>query len=189
MTDSYQNKLENKIWRTRGARFNAARRVRRNKEFANYAVTFVSAYVLALSVPDVASWAGLDDTPGPLIALAIIVFAASALRVNDDSDVRAYLLHECGKALNPLLEAVQQLNPSSTDAAKDVAREYNAVIASYYVNHESEDDNLFCAYRRKQFDMSWLQGVQARVSSVRLPLLYAALIVLPPVWVILQSSY
>jgi hypothetical protein len=187
MTDSYREQLERRIWRTRGSRFNASRRIRRNKVFKNYAVTWVSAYVLALSVPDVARWAGLEDAPGLLIALAIVVFAASALLVNDDSDVRAHLLHACGKEMNPLLDEMQRLEQTDAAGVARVAQQYNSVVASYDVNHEPEDDRLFLAHNRKEFNVGGLEAAWARLWSFRHPVLYVALIVLPPLLVVLHG--
>jgi hypothetical protein len=74
--------------------------------------------------------------------------------------------------MNPLLDEVQRLEPTDAAGLERIARDYNSVLASYDLNHESEDDRLFLADHRKEFNVGRLDAAWARLWSVRHPVLY-----------------
>jgi hypothetical protein len=187
-SDDFGSELDRKIWLTKGARFNAYRRLRKQHELSLRAISFLSAYLIVLSIflllPDI----GLDESGRRVagvgtIAMSLFILVLSLLESTKNAQLRAEVHHNCGLDLSRLYD---RLRIALTSAAADrvtlqtIADEYGNILQRFNENHEPEDDLLFRAQHKVGFGRIATWRVHW-VERIRIAGFYWALILVPPV--------
>ncbi len=106
--------LQTKIWRTSGARFNAARRLRRRERFSCFSIASFSAVGIALTIVQRVYGVPPEtnvDNQYTLLALAISLFVLviSLIEGAGGNLLRAERLHQNAVELDTLQQRVGQL--------------------------------------------------------------------------------
>jgi hypothetical protein len=185
---NFSSELDRKIWITKGARFNAYRRLRRQHELSLRAISFLSAYLIVGSIillmPDIGltewgrRWAGLGT-----VAMSIFILVLSLLESSKNAQLRAEVHHRCGVDLAALYDQLriaittEQPDPGTLQG---FARAYSDVLVRSNENHEPQDDLLF----RAQHQIG-IKPMRARVvywfERFRIAGFYWTLILVPPI--------
>lgn len=155
-------KLKTDAWRTAGARYNAARRLKRRDLFSTISLSLFSATGIGLAViqkvymPPPGS--PLDNYLTVLsVCLGVFLLVVSLIEWGASNSVKADRLHQNAEELSAFWRKLElvildlRLNPSAqTNPLALVAhlKEYDEIKAKCGFNHEPLDDNLFVATQR-----------------------------------------
>ena len=178
MKDFFQ-RLQTQAWITMGARYNAARRLKRRDLLATFSIASFSAIGIALAVvqkvyvqrntPELDSYITVVSACIGLFVLVISLIAWGA-----SGAVKADALHRNAELLNQFQRKIEQDLASSIALDEPLATkrrdEYEVIKAGCAYNHEPVDDLLFRAQKRlsKEFrkdckpdgkpEMTWIEG-------------------------------
>ncbi len=151
-------------WRTSGARYNAARRLRRRAFFSTASLAFFSAATVGLAfVQIVVPEAGNVELPRYLSLLSallgVFILALSLIEWGARNNERAENLHRNAEALNGFskrlrikseaagaTEAAGLVSPAqsaSNELKLSMQDEYDAIKATCFDNHDPIDDEMF----------------------------------------------
>lgn len=191
MSDFLQ-RLRTQAWRTSGARYNAARRLKRRDWLATFSIAMFSAIGIALAVVQKVyvqkSTPELDNYVTVISAcIGLFVLVISLIEWGTAGSVKADALYRNAELLNQFQRKIDQdlTTPGELSEAIVTARreEYETIKAGCAYNHEPVDDVLFRAQQRlsKEFrenlkpdgkpEMTWIEGQWAALmdlwSSVR----------------------
>jgi len=153
-------KLKKDAWRTAGARYNAARRLKRRDLFATISLSAFSAIGVGLAVAQNV----YSPTPGSSldnyltilsVCLSVFLLVISLVEWGSANSVMADRLHQNAEELSAFwrrLEVkIHGLKPDteiSPDDALTHLKEYEEIKARCSVNHAPLDDKLFVATQR-----------------------------------------
>lgn len=157
---SFLEELNYKIWSTKGARFEADKRLTIISKMSNISLSILSAYLIIaglISVYNIHSNLNFDLINYVVTALSIILLVLSQHENSQNYNLRAKDFHNCGLELSVLynkLRAFKTLeNPTEEDKnsfAKKLAKEYQAIL-SKYENHIAIDYDNFKANHTEYF--------------------------------------
>jgi hypothetical protein len=157
--------LERRVWTTRGARFNAARRLGSKQYWSIASVSFLSVY--GISIPILQS--SLDPSACPGIVrtysvvatiLSVFILVLSLLEGYRNYQVKAVRLYSSALDLSHLCREIEFLRAkqmSDEELLKDLKRlsdSYEKLIKECQENHDIEDYLMFRAQKRRDFDLS-----------------------------------
>lgn len=190
--------LRTQTWRTMGARYNAARRLKRRDFIATFSIAMFSLIGIAIAVvqkvyaPKAAS--DLDNYLTVLsVCIGLFVLVISLIEWGLAATVKADALHRNAEELNQHQRKIEQVlaasaHPSEADVTS-IREEYERIKAGCPFNHEPVDDVLFRSQHRLSQEnldkdqkpkMSWLDGKWALVmdqwSSAKVFLVFWAMI-------------
>jgi hypothetical protein len=175
----FLQRLRTQAWRTSGARYNAARRLKRRDWFATFSIAMFSAIGIALAVVQKVyvqkSTPELDNYITVVSAcIGLFVLVISLIEWGSSGTVKADALYRNAELLNQFHRKIEQdlAIPGELSEGLVTARreEYEAIKAGCAYNHEPVDDVLLRAQQRlgEEFrkdckpdgkpDMSWLAG-------------------------------
>ena len=165
-------KLAEKIWITKGARFNAYRRLNAKHHSSLTATALMSVYVVFLQLGSAlvpSETIRLD--PGaltlPTAFLAIAILVLSLLEHGRSYQLRAERLHQCGQALNELYDRLKNQRSFGTDTPSslldEISEEYHCILKSIPENHDPIDNDLFRAQHRHHFGICIPKALGFRV--------------------------
>lgn len=149
--DDRFRRLKLTIWITKGARYNAAKRLERQAEMADIAATGLSFAVTSLSLLSLLFADGISPFQSKTIGAATIIISffimlMSLMQSGKRYGLRAYVLHRCGEELTDLyreVEAAEDLDQMTADAYLSFLKRYNSVLAHNNENHTNTDYNYF----------------------------------------------
>lgn len=158
--------LRTQAWRTAGARFNAARRLKRRELFSTVSLAMFSAISIALAFVQrlYSAQAGspLDNYLTALsVCLGVFLLAISLMEWGAGNGAKANALHQSAEDINAFQTKVSQwlaqLESGATFGWSDVdglRGEYEVIKERCSCNHEPLDDELFRATHRlaKEFE-------------------------------------
>lgn len=146
---SYLEELNYKIWSTKGARFEADKRLSIISKMSNISLSILSAYLIIaglISVYNLHSSIKLDLINYVVTALSIILLVLSQYENAQNYNLRAKDFHKCGLELATLynkLRTFKTLNENPSEYEKknfiiSLSEEYQRIL-SKYENHLSID--------------------------------------------------
>lgn len=178
---NYLTELRTVIWRTAGARYNAARRLKRKELFSTISLTFFSVMSICLAViqkmyaPVISKVSGLDDYLTTLSILSgIFLLAISLMEWGSRNGSNADALYKNAEDLNSLQRKIKQelfkldAASSSWEVCNAFSTEYDTIQSRCDVNHDPLDDQRFLAAKRsatefKEYDMRFLHSATIKV--------------------------
>ena len=165
--------LAEKIWVTKGARFNAHRRLNAKHYSSLTATALMSVYVVFLQLVPMflgSAAAGLDERTLSLLTsfLAIAILVLSLLEQGKSYQLRAERLHMCGMALNRLYDELEneraQVPAVPASLLDDISQRYHEALRSVPENHDPIDNDVFRAQHREHFKVGRLALTRTYVS-------------------------
>jgi hypothetical protein len=185
--NDFLQRLQTQAWRTSGARYNAARRLKRRDWLATFSIAMFSAIGIALAVVQKvyveASTPVLDSYITVVsVCIGLFVLVISLIEWGASGAVKADALHRNAELLNRFQRKIEQDLASSIPLDEILAaarrEEYEEIKAGCVHNHEPLDDVLFRAQQRlsKEFrndcksegkpEMTWLEGKWAELMAL-----------------------
>ncbi len=146
--------LDSKMWKTRGCRYNSDRRLKRKSSLSLTAISFLSSYVLIVSIIPYFGIVKLSATQNdyfPLVSvvLSIFILVLSLLEASKEHSLKAERLYTCANKVNNLMSDLKfaQVNITDENKLKEKVESinvlYHSVIDSYQENHNDLDFSLF----------------------------------------------
>jgi hypothetical protein len=149
-TNNATNKtsLNNRIWRTKGSRFNAYRRLAKKNSALTFITSFSSIHLLAIGILQLSNLITLTDKQSSLlnfisITLSIIILAYSLIEGGKEYGLKSERHHLCGIELDRCYSKLLFIDDSDTTSIVALAEEYNEVTEKYLLNHDTIDDDFF----------------------------------------------
>lgn len=180
------DQLLRRVWATKGARLNAARRLEKRHLWSTRTVAFLSIYLASMSIYALASDSASGGAAASTFSIvaSVLVLILSLIEGQEDYRVKAERLHQCAKDLLPLEIRLDNLKAQGTAALEvlsSIANDYVAVIDRCPENHLPTDYDLFRCSNRQDFGIKkWRSTWYPFVYWARVLWWYLAAIVLPP---------
>ncbi|MCP4989549.1 MAG: SLATT domain-containing protein [Colwellia sp.] len=145
---SNKTSLNNRIWRTKGARFNAYRRLEKKNSALTFITAFSSIHLLAIAILQLSNLVPLSADQSKLlnfisITISIIILAYSLFEGGKEHGLKSERHHLCGIELDRCYSKLQFIDDSDTTGIIALAEEYNEVTEKYLLNHNTIDDDFF----------------------------------------------
>lgn len=152
--------LRTTVWRTAGARYNAARRLKRREFMSVLSLALLSSLSVAIAfLQRIYSPQGGTPLDNYLTALAgcfgIFLLAISLVEYGARHGAKADALHQSAEDLTALQQKIAQCMAELTsgssvtwDAVSALRGEYDMMKSRCRENHEPVDDRLFLSQRR-----------------------------------------
>lgn len=159
--------LLRQVWTTKGARFNAHRRLRSQGKQSILAISLLSSYVLIITLLTVFPAITLSDFQSQLsfgtLAMAILILVLSVLEGAKEYALRGERMHQCAIELSGLyadikLECEKHADKVSVSSfIPAAAKRYQEILARTAENHEILDYKYFQSQYPSEFDLTKLQ--------------------------------
>jgi SMODS and SLOG-associating 2TM effector domain family 5 len=153
----YYGQLATAMYKTRGARFQAAIRLRIREKCGNGIIAYLSLYLVALSVTSVTFSGRFTDADGrfigvltTVVSLGVVIFAL--LEYASGLGIRSERLHANALQISALmrqLEAELVRDPHRLWEMESLSEKYERAISETYVNHAEKDFKKFLLYKRQ----------------------------------------
>ena len=142
---TFLEKLSDKIWKTKKARFAAAKRMERYYYFSNVSMALTSVSIVGVNLLPFLD--GCSNKSSLITILTIIfsvyVLVISLLSTQARFDKKAENYHACGCELteyNDILQLyIEENRTLNIEEKKEFIRKYNLIIRQYNLNHSSMD--------------------------------------------------
>lgn len=190
---SFLEELNYKIWSTKGARFEADKRLTIISKMSNISLSILSAYLIIAGLISVYNiYSGINESLINYIvtALSIILLVLSQYENSQNYSLRAKNFHNCGLELSSLYNKLRLFktskpNPSDYEwyeFTQSLSEEYQSVLLKYenhlsidYDNFKTKHPEYFENNNKKKKIILWLNNIKERY-------FYYYLIILLPLW-------
>jgi len=198
--DSYAKSLETRIWKTKGSRFNAARRLNKKYQFGITSIAILSVYGISIpiiqSIPSIAKCQNVNSLYTAISTiLSVFTLVLSLLEGSKNHQLRAEKLHNNAVMISSLhrhLEYLISCESQNIDfqiKLHGISDEYEELVKECPENHEPEDYDLFKLQYQEEFKVGPLTAVYIRLKLLFIDYwLYIFVIGIPPIITILYSS-
>ena len=158
--NEFIKELDYKMWTTRGCRYNADRRLKKKSTLSLATISFLSIYVLVLSLIPFFSLFNLSTNNREYISffsvvLSIFILVLSLLEASKEYSIKAERLYSCANSINCLMGDLKLALSTIDDndrleiEIKRIHDEYHRLINCYKENHESVDFEAFKLEHKK----------------------------------------
>jgi len=163
----FLEKLRQHAWRTAGARYNAARRLKRRDWIATFSIAIFSAVGIAIAVAQkVYSPKPSSDLDNYLtvaaVCIGLFVIVISLIEWGFSAAVKADALYRNAESLNRHQRKVAQVLAAGGEIAEAsvtlLREEYERIKDSCPYNHEPVDHRLFTAQHRLSIENGDTEG-------------------------------
>lgn len=154
------DELKTKIWKTKGARFNASRRLQSRKVWGSYLVSAYSIYILAIGIYSLTEThtSTILNLASIIGSLLILVFSLHEGSLNAEQKSERH--HVCARELTALYDKVAlHTQLASTDKAEELIEEYARIIERAPENHDPIDYDLFRT-EHKDFETPFITKIK-----------------------------
>jgi SMODS and SLOG-associating 2TM effector domain family 5 len=196
---AYSEMLDNRLWKTKGSRFNAVRRLNNKNQLSIMSISILSVYGIAIPVGQSVLGNRCPDVNNTYTAistvLSVFTLALSLLEGSKNYQLRAERLYSNAIKISNLsreLEYLRKCEPTAPDLPErlfKISSRYEALIEDCPENHSSEDYQLFEIQNRRHFKISWLSVIYIRIKLILIDYwLYGFVLGIPPLLFFLYSS-
>lgn len=194
---SFLEELNYKIWSTKGARFEADKRLTTISKVSNISMAILSAYLIIAGLFSV--YISNTNINSQLIsyiitALSIILLVLSQFENNQNYKLRANNYHNCGLELSILYNKLRifktlKKNPSDEDIetfANTLAKEYQDILAKYENHHPLDYANFKLGHPEYFKNLNSLDRFFITANNYRILYgWYSLIISLPPILIVI----
>lgn len=183
------NNLQDKINKTKNARFAASRRMKRDRLYANLAVALFSFYIIVINtlvyLSDFAYYS--DKITIVTIWLSIFIVIISQIVAQQQYELKEKNYHDCGNSLNALGDKISLLlekgEPLTFEQREELINAYHFILSYYQLNHNENDYRwAFRNWSDKKRDFMWAFSCQYIFDA---SFFYLMLIITGPIIIVL----
>jgi len=141
---SFLEELNYKIWSTKGARFEADKRLTIKSKMSNISLSILSAYLIIaglISVYNIHSNIKLDLINYVVTALSIILLVLSQYENSQNYNLRAKDFHNCGLELANLYNKLRTFKTMNEKPSEDEKKNFTNALSEEYQRILSKYDN------------------------------------------------
>jgi len=168
-------RLLDKVWTTKGSRFNAHRRLLGKHSASQFALAVLSIYAIAASVATLVL--SPEKYPNLLPAMSagtivasVFILVQSLLESAKNYQLRAYQMLRCGEKLSEMynvLSAERDLGIVTQERYLAAVETYSEILADYSENHSDIDYLLFTAHHKRRNGNTNAQWLNAQWQSLK----------------------
>jgi hypothetical protein len=167
--NSYADELSTRIWKTKGSRFNAARRLSNKNQLSITSISILSIYGVIIPIIQIIfassqclklnNWFTFIS-----IFLSIFILVLSLLEGSKNYQVKAERLYNNATKLATIYRDLEYLKARNLEHSnleeklKNILNEYDRAIESCPENHDTKDYELFKAQHRREFKINILEA-------------------------------
>lgn len=181
----YQKSLDDAMWRTKGARFNAHRRLSKKQNLVVFVTSASSIHLISLSIFQISEIFTLTNIQNSLISLSsiivsIVILVYGLVEGGKNYGLLSEVHHRCGMAIDRVYKKIAATNNMNDLVA--ISEKYDDLIEKYSTNHEEIDDLYFLASHSKDFKQSHsINSLGIKIAYKYKDLFFALLSVFVPV--------
>lgn len=156
MSKDLAKSFDRHLWITKGARFNAYRRLMRKNYASIFTISILTFYSLVLAL---VPWNDICPEQEKLIptisvSVSIFILILSLLEVAKGYEVKAERLHQNAMALNGLYDEFEISEKNSSDL-KTFNERYHTLLQGCSENHNPCDSRFFQSEHPHEFKLQW----------------------------------
>lgn len=196
----YAASLSSRMWKTKGSRFNAARRLNNKYQFSLSSISILSIYGIAIpliqGIVKNSTCQEINDIYNAIsLILSVFTLVISLVEGAKNYQIRAEKLYNNAVKISSLQRELEYLivsklnDPDFIHKLGEISARYEELIEECPENHEPEDYTLFMVQNRKDFNISLITELYIRIKLVVLDYwLYIFVLGIPPILFLLYSS-
>ncbi|MTJ46700.1 SLATT domain-containing protein [Dolichospermum sp. UHCC 0259] len=197
---AYSESLMSRIWKTKSARFNAARRLKNKYQFSISSISILSVYGIAIpiiqSIVKNPACQRINDIYNAIsLILSVFTLAISLEEGSKNYELRAEKLYNNAVQLSSLQREMEYLmicglsDNELLQKLGELSVKYDQIIKECPENHEPEDYDLLKAQNIKDFKITWIEGLYIQIKLILKDYwLYIFVVGIPPILFMLYSS-
>ncbi|WP_417712399.1 SLATT domain-containing protein [Roseibium aggregatum] len=148
MSEENVLRLRRKIHKTKGARFEANRRLIKKYRISVWAISILSFYVICISVGLLIFSGDYSDFSGKIltflsVAMSVFIIILSLLNESDSHQLNAELMHNCARELSELYNNLPISNQMEEDELKQYFQKYQDILSRFHRNHDDLDKKIY----------------------------------------------
>jgi hypothetical protein len=166
---NYAETLYVKIWKTKGARLEAHKRLEKMNKYSNWSTSLVSLFVIIISLQSIQQFKIIDLKPEIInsltVFLSILIIIISLIENSSNYKLNADVHHQCAKKLNRLYERLQQIKDeykTSNEIKLEIDKigiQYQNIMNEYTENHTQIDYNIFLLKDQENLIIKYLFSI------------------------------
>jgi len=158
--ENYAKLLYQKIWKTKGTRFIAQKRLETVGQLSTWAIALNSVYVIIISLLSLKPFSNYSKLPPEYISLiaiffSLIILVLSLIENSKNYKSKADSFHQCGKDLSYQYEKLIQImdkygkEVGVTEQIYAIGLSYQNILDKYPINHLTIDYDLFLSSEKE----------------------------------------
>ncbi len=188
--------FKKRMWKTKGARFNAHARLLAKYNCSIFTIAFSSIVVIIITVIPFIFTLNIEQSN--IISISTIIYALfilifSLIESSKSHQLKAMQLHQCAVDIAALYDQIKIIssteNTQGTDTKfteiKKIAEQYNEIIKRCHENHETIDYDVLRLRNRQEFNMGKKEALLINIKSKLYYIPYVLIIVIPLATIIL----
>jgi SMODS and SLOG-associating 2TM effector domain family 5 len=146
LSEQNRTQLLNEMKLSKGARFNASKRLEDRDRRRTTTMAYASASVIILTLLP-----AFFITPGWLasalsiatVAMSLIILANSLLQAQSNDPVKADQFHRCALEINSLRRQLRAIEGITAEQIASFSTDYDNILSRYNLNHDAEDSEKY----------------------------------------------
>lgn len=170
-TSTFEEELYDKMWKTKGNRFNAYERIRKTQKLSFYTTSLLSAYLIIVNLLEPFNLLPANITTHFVsfisVSLSIILLVYVILESSMEYSLKAQNFHNCSKEIGKLfneLENEMDNKPINQEKVNQISIAYSNILDKYD-NHSPIDYALHKTKHKKDFNLNWIERVWIRIRA------------------------
>ena len=190
----FLEELKHKIWSTKGTRFTADERLKKQSKLSTLSISFLSAYLIIFGLVSVYNLLGkiqidLNLFAFSITALSILLLVFSLVENNQNYVIRAKSFHDCALDLSDLYNELQNFKSYKDNTSDEEKMNFCEMLQSKYQlvlrkyeNHDPIDNAKFRLNHPDYYNIKWQEYLITPVGYfIKTKLVYLIIITLPTV--------
>lgn len=160
--------LDLKIWKTKGSRFNAFRRLKKQNELSIGTISWLSIYVILITVMQLSGIVRSNDYVSVTgLFLALVILILSLMEASKNYQARALDLYSNANAITKIYAELQvlklEINGIGIEGLVNLSNRYSDLLEKCEENHENIDFDLFKTEHAKEFNINTLESWRIKI--------------------------
>lgn len=178
--------LDKVMWETKGSRFNAYRRLKKQGTLSITTISILSVYAIVISLFQFFFKARphtIDNFDTFFsILLSICILVVSLLEASREYSTKSVKVYDCSNDIGSLLHKLKQVELAGdiNSELSNIADHYNAILKSCPENHDQIDYDLFKAQNYRHYRINPIISIYIKAKATFLPYSFYYLLIIAP---------
>ena len=191
--NDWEKEMNYKLWVTKGARFAASNRCRRQNYWSKLSLNMLNAYLIILGLLPFFLVAASQSVSWEMVGIAVTGVSILAMvwgmhESGEQFELKAHRFHECALAISRLYNKLRQAKhlpeAEKLKTIRRISASYDDILAGYE-NHEPLDYDLFKLQKPEYFELNRGDVCLIKIKALIFTrLVYLSIVVVPMVGII-----
>jgi hypothetical protein len=188
----FLEELKHKIWSTKGTRFTADERLKKQSKLSMLSISFLSAYLIIFGLVSFYNLLGkiqidLNLLAFSITALSILLLVFSLVENSQNYIIKAKSFHDCALDLSDLYNELQNyksykdfsIDEEKMKFCETLQAKYQIVLRKYE-NHDPIDNAMFRLNHPDYYTIKWQEYIITPFNYfIKTKLIYLSIMILP----------